>query len=208
MKRAIFITATDTDVGKTVFSAGLVRLLDGIYWKPVQAGLDAETDTQVVQRLAELPPERIVPEAWRLRTPASPHVAAMRDGVRIDPMALQIPSVERPLIIEGAGGLMVPLTPETLLIDRIAQWNVPTVLCARTRLGTINRTLLSIEAIRRRKIPLIGVAFIGERQSESESIIASLGAVRILGCLPPLDPLTPQTLATSFRHVFRADAFL
>ncbi len=208
MKRAIFVTATDTDVGKTVFSAGLVRLLEGVYWKPVQAGLDGETDTQVVQRLAELPPKRIVPEAWRLRTPASPHLAALRDGVRIDPMALQIPVSERPVIIEGAGGLMVPLTPETLLIDRVAQWNIPTVLCARTRLGTINHTLLSIEALRRRDIPLIGVAFIGEPQPDSESIIASLGAVRVLGRLPPLEPLTAQTLAASFRQAFCADAFL
>ena len=208
MKRAIFVTGTDTDVGKTIFSAGLVRLLDGIYWKPVQAGLDGETDTQVVQRLAELPADRIVPEAWRLRTPASPHLAAMRDGVRIDPMALQIPTSERPVIIEGAGGLMVPLTPETLLIDRAAQWSIPTVLCARTRLGTINHTLLSVEALRRRGIPLIGVAFIGEPQPDSESIIASLGAVRILGRLPPLEPLTAQTLAASFRQAFVASAFL
>ena len=207
MSRSIFVTATDTDVGKTVFCAGLVRLLDGIYWKPVQAGLGGETDTQVVQRLAALPDERILPEAWRLRTPASPHLAAARDGVTIDPMALHLPRTDRTVIIEGAGGLMVPLTPTALLIDRVAQWNIATVLCARTSLGTINHTLLSVEALRHRGIPLIGVAFIGEPQPDTEAIIARIGAVRVLGRLEPLEPLTVASLANAFRRSFAADSF-
>jgi dethiobiotin synthetase len=207
MTRSIFVTATDTDVGKTVFSAGLVHLLDGIYWKPVQAGLDGETDTQVVQRLTQFPRERLLPEAWRLRTAASPHLAAARDGVTIDPMALHVPQVDRPLIIEGAGGLMVPLTRQTLLIDRVAQWQIPTILCARTRLGTINHTLLSVEALRRRAIPLLGVAFIGDPHPDSEAIIASMGAVRVLGRLPFLQPLTASALASAFRQSFSATGF-
>jgi dethiobiotin synthetase len=208
MSAMIVVTGTDTDVGKTVFCAGLARLLDGFYWKPVQAGLDGETDSVVVRRLSELPAARILPEAWRLRTPASPHWAAELDDVVIDPQALLLPVVSRPLIVEGAGGLMVPLTRRALLIDLFARWGVPTVLCARTRLGTINHTLLSIEALRHREIPLLGVAFIGDAHPENERIISTLGEVPVLGRLPYLDPLTPKTLAIAFDQGFSRDLFI
>ena len=208
MSSAIVVTGTDTNVGKTVFCAGLTRLLDGVYWKPVQSGLAGETDAETVRRLAELPADRVLPEAWRLRTPASPHLAAEIDGVEIDPDALALPPADRPLIVEGAGGLLVPLTRQTLLIEVIAGWGAPVVLCARTRLGTINHTLLSIEALRRRAIPLLGVAFMGEAHPENERIVGSIGKVSILGRLPPLDPLTPQTLAAAFSRVFERESFL
>jgi dethiobiotin synthetase len=208
MSPRLVVTGTDTDVGKTVFCAGLTRFLDGTYWKPVQAGLTGETDAQVVRRLSELPADRILPEAWRLRTPASPHLAAEIDGVLIDPDRLSLPVTTRPLIVEGAGGLMVPLTRHTLLIEVIARWGAPVVLCARTRLGTINHTLLSIEALRRRSIPLIGVAFVGEAHPENERIIGALGEVRVLGRLPQLDPLTPGALAAAFAHAFTRESFL
>ncbi len=207
MSVRLVVTGTDTDVGKTVFCAGLTRLLDGEYWKPVQAGLAGETDADVVRRLAELPGERVLPEVWRLRTPASPHLAAEIDGVAIDPDRLSIPESTRPLIIEGAGGLMVPLTRRTLLIDVLARWGVPVVLCARTRLGTINHTLLSLEALRRRSIPILGVAFLGDAHPENERIIAALGSVPVLGRLPHLDPLTPGTLSAAFSTAFARDAF-
>jgi dethiobiotin synthetase len=202
------VTGTDTDVGKTIFAAGLTRFLDGVYWKPVQAGLNGETDAQVVQRLSALPEDRILAEAWRLRTPASPHWAAELDDVAIDPAALLLPVSSRPLIVEGAGGLMVPLTRGTLLIDVLARWGAPVVLCARTRLGTINHTLLSIEALRRREIPILGVALIGDAHPENERIIVTLGGTAVLGRLPYLDPLTPSALAAAFAAAFRRDAFL
>lgn len=207
MSAAIVVTGTDTDVGKTVFAAGLTGLLDGAYWKPVQAGLEGETDAQVLARLSGLPAERILNEAWRLRTPASPHLAAELDGRVIDPHALEIPQASRPLIIEGAGGLMVPLTRSTLLIDVLARWRAPVVLCARTCLGTINHTLLSLEALRRRDIPLLGVALIGDAHPENERIIAAMGAVPVLGRLPHLNPLTPHSLKVAFAAAFRRDAF-
>ena len=200
MSSAIVVTGTDTDVGKTVFCAGLTRFLDGAYWKPVQAGLAGETDAQIVRRLAELPAERVLPETWALRTAASPHLAAEIDGVEIDPDALTLPASHRPLVVEGAGGLLVPLTRRTLLIEVIARWGTPVVLCARTRLGTINHTLLSIEALRRRGIPLLGVAFVGDAHPENERIIGSLGEVPVLGRLPYLDPLTPPALAAAFER--------
>ena len=205
---AIIVTGTDTDVGKTVFCAGLTRLLGGTYWKPVQAGLAGETDTDTVRRLAELSEDRLLPEAWRLKMPASPHWAAENEGVAIDPESLVLPACGTPLIVEGSGGLLVPLTRSTLLIDVIARWGAPTVLCARTRLGTLNHTLLSVEALRRRGIPLLGVAFIGDAHPDNERTIASIGAVRILGRLPLLDPLTPAALASAFERAFSRDAYL
>jgi dethiobiotin synthetase len=116
VSRTIVVTGTDTDVGKTVFCAGLAQLLDGAYWKPVQAGLDGETDSETVRRLSGLGQDRIHPEVWRLRTPASPHWAAELDHVAIDPQALRLPEEKRPLVVEGVGGLMVPLTRRTLLL--------------------------------------------------------------------------------------------
>ena len=202
------MTGTDTGIGKTVFCAGLVRLLDALYWKPVQAGLEGETDSQAVLRLSEVAPQRVLPESWRLRTPASPHWSAEVDGVRIDPQALSLPDTKRPLVIEGAGGLLVPLTRQALFIDVFARWGAPVVLCARTRLGTINHTLLSIEALRSRGIPLLGVAFIGEAHAENERIIPALGRTAALGRLPHLDPLTPAALHVSFARAFARGPFL
>ena len=207
MSAAIIVTGTDTGIGKTVFAAGLTAFLDGVYWKPVQAGLDEETDSETVRRLAGLPAERILPEAWRLRTPASPHLAAQIDGVAIDPNALVPPQVTRPLIIEGAGGLMVPLTRSVLFIDVFTRWQLPVVLCARTGLGTLNHTLLSLEALRRRQVPVLGVALIGDEHDENARVIADRGAVRILGRLPRLDPLTRETLAAAFARFRREDFF-
>ncbi|SJM30184.1 dethiobiotin synthase [Mesorhizobium delmotii] len=207
MSRTFVVTGTDTGIGKTVVAAGLAGLLGGAYWKPVQSGLDGETDSQAVARLGGVPPERILPEAWRLLKPLSPHRAAELEGVTIDPDRLVLPAVECPLIVEGAGGLMVPLTRKTLFIDVFARWQAPVVLCARTSLGTINHTLLSIEALRRRDIPLLGVAFIGEAMPDTECTIAGMGDVRVLGRLPLLDPLTPMTLGWAMTTYFNMAAF-
>jgi dethiobiotin synthetase len=184
-----------------------MRLLDGCYWKPVQAGLDGETDSDVVRRLAEAEPERVLPESWRLSLPASPHLAAEQERVRIDPNALNPPPSNRPLIIESTGGLMVPLTRELLYIDVLARWGAPVVLCARTSLGTLNHTLLSLEALRHRAIPIIGVALIGEPHADNAHTIAELGHVRVLGRLPYLKPLNAMTLAAAFDATFVAADF-
>jgi dethiobiotin synthetase len=203
----IVITGTDTGIGKTVFSAGLARLLGASYWKPVQAGLAEETDTEVVRRLGGLREDQLLPERWRLRTPASPHLAAELDGVAILPDDLNPPATPAPLIIEGAGGVLVPLTRATLQIDVFARWAMPTVLCARTALGTINHTLLSIEGLRARRIPLLGIALIGDPHPENERAIRSFGDVRILGRLPHLKPLTPDSLARAFSAAFPVESF-
>jgi dethiobiotin synthetase len=172
MSRRIVVAGTDTEIGKSVFSAGLADFLGANYWKPIQAGLGGETDSHLVARLGGLSDDRIVPERYRLETPASPHHAAAIDGVHIDAESLDVPDTgERRLVIEGAGGLMVPLSRSMLYIDIFARWQLPVVLCARTELGTINHSLLSIAALRNRTIEILGIAFIGERNSESESAI-------------------------------------
>ncbi|MCC6473815.1 MAG: ATP-dependent dethiobiotin synthetase BioD [Burkholderiales bacterium] len=201
------VAGTDTGVGKTVFAAGLARLLNAAYFKPVQAGLDGETDTETVRRLTRLPQRHFLPCAYRLRMPASPHIAARAEGVEIDAARLAPPADVAPLVVELAGGLMVPLTSERLFIDLLAGWGLPVILCARTGLGTINHSLLSLEALRRRSIPVQGIAFIGESNPGVEHAIERLGAVRRLGCLPPLAPLDRASLAAAFERSFRRADF-
>ena len=208
MNHAIVITGTDTDIGKTVFAAGLAAALDGYYWKPIQAGLDGETDSACVLRLSGLDASRIVPEVYRLTTPASPHFSAERDGVTIDPARLAIPATGRPLIIEAAGGLAVPLSRNLLQIDLIASWKVPVILCASTRLGTINHSLLSIEALKRRAVPILGVAFIGGANPDSERTIARIGRVTHLGRLPNIEPLNSASLKAAFAQNFNTAELL
>jgi dethiobiotin synthetase len=208
MNQRIVVAGTDTEIGKTVFSAGLAALLGANYWKPVQAGLDGETDSQLVARLGGLSADRIVPERYSLKTPASPHQAAAIDGVRIAMDSLDVPDTGgRPLVIEGSGGLLVPLDNTTLYIDVFARWRLSVVLCARTALGTINHSLLSIEALRHRGLDIIGIAFIGDGNTESERIICEIGRVRRLGRLPRLSPLTASTLRTAFEASFNPGDF-
>jgi dethiobiotin synthetase len=208
MNQRIVVTGTDTEIGKTVFSAGLAALLGANYWKPIQAGLEGETDSQLVAQLGGLAADRIVPERYSLKTPASPHQAAAIDGVRIAMDSLDVPDTGgRPLVIEGSGGLLVPLDDTTLYIDVFARWRLPVVLCARTALGTINHSLLSIEALRHRDLDIIGIAFIGDGNAESERIICEIGRVRRLGRLSRLSPLTASTLRTAFEASFNANDF-
>jgi dethiobiotin synthetase len=208
MSRQIVVTGTGTEIGKTVFSAGLADFLGAHYWKPIQAGLQGETDSDIVARLGGLSKDRIVPEQYRLKTPASPHRAAEIDGVRIDVALIDLPQVgANPLVIEGAGGLMVPLNREALYIDVFVRWRLPVVVCARTALGTVNHSLLSVEALRSRNIDILGIAFIGETNPDSERTICEIAKVRRLGRLPQLSPLTRATLRGAFAASFNRDDF-
>jgi dethiobiotin synthetase len=191
------VTGTDTGIGKTVFSAALAGAMGTPYWKPIQSGLEEETDSQAVARLAGVPAR---PEAYRLVTPASPHLAAEIDGVTVEPDALTPPEGE--LIVEGAGGALVPVTRNLLYADLFARWQIPVIVCARTVLGTINHSLLTIEALKHRGVPIHGIAFLGEAMPDSEAIIPEMGGVRRLGRLPIVDPLTPDTLAAAFEANF------
>jgi dethiobiotin synthetase len=207
MMAPIVIAGTDTGVGKTIFAAALAGALGAAYWKPVQSGLAGETDSETVKRLSGLAPDRILPEAYRLQLPASPHLAAAREGIEIDVEQLGLPSQPRPLVVEMAGGLMVPLNRHTLNLDVLALWQAPIVLCARTTLGTINHSLLSIAALRRAGCPILGVAFIGAVNEDSEAAIVERGGVRRLGRLDILPSLTSPALRTAFLAGFSLDNF-
>ena len=208
MSRPIVVTGTDTGIGKTVFAAGLADMLQACYWKPIQSGLEGETDSRIVARLGGLSEDRILPERYRLTTPVSPHHAADIDGVRIDAAALDMPETSsKRLVIEGAGGLMVPLDRSTLYIDVFERWRVPVVLCARTSLGTINHSLLSVDALRRRDIELLGIVFIGEGNPESERAICEISRVQRLGRLPWLTPLSRVPLREAFAASFKPADF-
>jgi dethiobiotin synthetase len=198
--RGIIVSGTDTGIGKTVLAAGLAGALArrhgaARYWKPVQAGLEEETDSEAVARLA--PGVTILPEAYRLREPASPHLSARMEGVRIDPARLALPMGEAPLVVEGAGGALVPLGDGRLYADQFAAWGLPVVLVARTGLGTINHTLLTIEALRARGCVVAGLAFVGEAHAENEAFIPAYASVPRLGRLPILPQLDPQTLGAA-----------
>lgn len=203
----LVVTGTDTGIGKTVLAAALTGFLGARYWKPVQAGLDGESDSEAVARLSGLGAAAVVPEAYRLTTPCSPHQAAVIDGVEIDPARLVPPAGDGPLVIEGAGGVLVPLAPGLLYADLFARWGLPVVLAARTSLGTINHSLLSLEALRSRRVPVLGIAFIGEGNPETERVICAEGQVRRLGSLPLLDLLDAGTLAAAFAAGFDTAAF-
>lgn len=198
------VTGTDTDVGKTVFAAGLAAYFGAAYWKPVQAGSEGGTDSQRVAALAG-GRVRILPEAHVLRTPCSPHEAARIDGVAIESHHLALPTAEGPLVVEGAGGVLVPFAADVLAADLFVRWELPVILVARTALGTINHSLLSLEALRTRGIAVHGVVFNGAENVPGEAAVTGLGRVRHLGRLPRLEPLNFASLGGAFAAHIRTD---
>ncbi|MGY3131215.1 dethiobiotin synthetase [Bradyrhizobium sp. USDA 4501] len=207
-QQQVVVTGTGAGVGKTVFCAGLVGLLGAKYWKPIQAGLEGETDTERVARLANLASDRIVPERYRLQTAAWPHCSVETDEVHISADSLDVPDTGgQPLVIEGTGGLMEPLNCGSLYIDVLEKWRLPVVLCASTTLGAINCSLLSIDALRRRQIDILGIAFVGEKNSDAVRAICEIGRVRWLGRLPWIAPLSADTLQAAFKASFWPDDF-
>ncbi len=211
MSKRFVITGTDTDAGKTVFSAALMMGLENAYyWKPLQSGVADGVDTKTVQDLTGLPDERFFPEAYIFSEPLSPHRAAEIDGVEIDSAKLSleaIPEPDGPLIIEAAGGLMVPVTRKKLQVNMYKKWQIPVVLVARTGLGTINHTLLSLEALWAREIPVLGIAFVGDENEDNIKTIAEISKVKVLGRLPILEELTTENLKYAFKDHFNAEDF-
>jgi dethiobiotin synthetase len=190
----LIICGTDTDVGKTVVSAMVVQGLGASYWKPVQSGLEDGGDSATVQRLIQLPAERLLSEAYRLEAPVSPHWAAERQGLQLEPERLELPAVAGPLVVETAGGLLVPLRRDWLQIEQVARWQLPVLLVARSGLGTLNHTLLSLEALRQRRIPVLGLVLNGPPHPDNPRTLEQIGGVPVLAELPRLDPLDAASL--------------
>lgn len=204
MPQQFFITGTDTGVGKTVLSALLCAALDAHYWKPIQTGAAEDSDSRTVAELAGLSPERILPEAYRFDPPVSPHLAARLAGARIEPERLAIPEAVRGvnLIVEGAGGILVPINDDFLMIDLMSKLGLPVILATRTTLGTINHTLLSIHALAAAEVSLAGVVMIGEPNRDNREAIEEFGRARILGEIPRLAALNRDSLLASFEAHF------
>jgi dethiobiotin synthetase len=205
----LIVTGTDTGIGKTVVCAMLTLALDAVYWKPIQAGTNGGTDTMRVRQLTGLPEQNFRAERYVLQNPLSPHRAAELDQVAISSDDLRLPEdvpAGRHLIIEGAGGVLVPINRSLLQIEMFARWRAPVVLCARTSLGTINHSLLSLEALKRRGIDVLGVVFVGDAMPDSERTIVEFGAAQRLGRLPILPELNAQKLNAAFAaHFDRRD---
>jgi dethiobiotin synthetase len=196
-----FITGTDTDVGKTIVSALLTLGLGYAYWKPIQSGTPTDTDT--LRSATDLDSSHFIPERYRLTQPLSPHAAAKIDRQPISLTDFQLPTINKPgLIVEGAGGLMVPINEQDLMIDLIRSLRLPVCLVARSKLGTINHTLLSIAALRQAEIPILGVIINGEKNQINREAIEHYGQVRILGELEPLAEINAQSLAIAFNKIF------
>jgi dethiobiotin synthetase len=171
----IIVAGTDTNVGKTIASSLLVSKLDAHYWKPVQCGdLDTGGDSATVKKLSGIKANRIIPEAYRLKLPASPNQAAAAEGITIDKENLKLPNHEGALVVELAGGLMVPLRDDWLQIDQVKVWNLPVVLVARSGLGTLNHTLLSIEALENRNIKVATLILNGEKHEENYNTLVTM----------------------------------
>lgn len=187
-----FITGTDTDVGKTVVSSWLMLHLGGVYWKPTQSGSPHDIDT--IRDLTEFGEERFLPSTYVLQQPLSPHEAAKRDGVTIDMAAFELPKTERPLVVEGAGGLMVPLNDESFVIDLMVKLGLPAILVCRSGLGTINHTLLSLEAMRARNIDIAGLVINGPKMPHNRQALEQYSDVPVIAEIDELTPLKKQSL--------------
>lgn len=202
---AFFITGTDTGIGKTFVSALLMSGLNATYWKPVQSGLYAETDTEAVKRLTGLPAQNFHKEAYRLTEPLSPHASAAIDDVDIDLNKFVLPDFQTDhLIVEGAGGTLVPINAEKMIIDLMAQLQIPALVVARSELGTLNHTFLTLEALRKRNIPVLGVLMNGPENESNRRAIEHYGKVSVLAEIEPIKKINPSVLSQAFQAHFNS----
>lgn len=204
----LFVTGTDTNVGKTVLSALLVAALNGMYWKPIQTGTSEGTDRQQVMRWADIPESRTVAECYCFAPPVSPHLAAEMNGTAIEFASIQKPRVAAPpLVIEGAGGVMVPINASQTMLDLMLHLRAPVVVASRTTLGTINHTVLTLRALCGAGASVKGVVMIGEENKDNERAIERYGTVPIVGRIPMLTCICYKTLLQVFETGFDREVF-
>lgn len=197
----LFITGIGTDVGKTIASAIITEALQADYWKPIQAGDLATSDSHQIAQLISNTKTRIYANSYSLTTPASPHYAAAVDGIVIKPENIIEPSTENHLVIEGAGGLLVPLNDTTAIAD-IVKPDYKVLLVSRHYLGSINHTLLTIEVLKYRKIAIAGIIFNGEHNKPTEEIILKMTGAKMLGRIEP-EPYFDKSVISDYADSFR-----
>ena len=197
-----FITGIGTGIGKTLISAILTEKLKADYWKPIQSG-DLETsDSITLGSLISNTQTVIHPESYRLTQPLSPHLSARLDGIDIDLNKINMPLTENNLIIEGAGGLMVPLNEKELIIDLIKKLNVEVILVSQNYLGSINHTLLSVNLLKQYEIPIKGIIFNGDEHMETERYIQQYAKIKKLGNVPSLKNIDKEKVKAAGQNLF------
>ena len=203
----LFVTGTDTGIGKTVLSALLVAALDLDYWKPIQTGASEGTDRQTVLMCADIAAERAHPEAYIFDPPVSPHLAAELKGVEIEIEKIRRPPASRRLVIEAAGGVLVPINSKLFMLDVARHLQTSVVVASRTALGNINHTLLTIAAVRRAELDITGVVMIGKENRENHQAVERYGNIPVVGWIPWLDRVDRETLRSVFKRHFDTRAF-
>jgi dethiobiotin synthetase len=197
----LFVTGIGTGIGKTIVSAILVEKLKADYWKPIQSGDLDDSDTAKVKNLITNTTSVFHYEAYRLTQPFSPHKSAAIDGIIIDPQTFTLPTTDNTLIIEGAGGLMVPLNINFLMIDLIRQLNAEVILVSQNYLGSINHTMLSIYALKQEHIPIKGIIFNGPEDVYSEKFILKYSGLKLLGHIPEFDVIDKNSIINAGNFV-------
>lgn len=199
----LFITGIGTDVGKTIASAIVTQALEADYWKPIQAGDLDNSDSHKIQRYISNDKTVIHPNSYKLNTPASPHLAATIDGITIDLKKITEPKTKNHLVIEGAGGLLVPINNSDCIVDLI-QKDYKVIVVSRHYLGSINHTLLTFEALKNRKIEVAGILFSGDENQSTEEIILSKTGAKLIGRIDN-EPYFDQNVISYYADKFRED---
>jgi dethiobiotin synthetase len=199
-KQQYIVTGIGTDVGKTIVSAILTEKLQADYWKPVQAGIE-QTDAQTIQSLISNKNSVIHPSKYILKTPASPHYAAELENIHISVNDLQIPETDNDIIIEGAGGIMVPLNNRQTFLDIFKFWQLPVIVVSKHYLGSINHTLMSLNVLQQAKIPVKGIIFVGEQNPSTEEVILGMTGVNNLGRINHLNNVNPDSIKKAGENI-------
>lgn len=199
--KSLFVTGIGTGIGKTIVSAVLTEKLKADYWKPVQSGDLDDSDTLKVKSLISNDSSVFFPETYRLTQPYSPHKSAAIDGIEIDLEKFILPDTDNNLIVEGAGGLMVPLNDQFLMIDLIKKLNISVVLVSQNYLGSINHTLLSVAILKQYDIDIAGIIFNGKTDTNSESYILQYTGVNLLGRLPEMEVITKAAIIEAGKYI-------
>lgn len=197
MTQQYFITGIGTGIGKTITSAVITEKLKADYWKPIQSGDLDQSDSLSIQNLISNPKTKIHPELYRLNKPLSPHLSAKLDGIEISLNKFELPQTDNNLIVEGAGGLMVPLNNQALILDLIKHLNIPVIVVSQNYLGSINYTLLTINTLKQHQIKIKGIIFNGDANSESEDYILKYTSVEHIGSIPTFKQLNKENIVNA-----------